>query len=185
MSSITSKTWISSDLHFYHKGILEFCPKTRPYKDVEEMHYKMIQEWNASVSHEDTVYLLGDVSFGTTDQTNQVLQQLMGNIRLIRGNHDNRTLKCPVVRSRFSTIDNYLEVEYKKTKLIMFHFPILEWNNCHRGSVHLHGHTHGDPTGLEQYRVRDVGMDATGKVVCDLDDMIANAKAGSILKPRH
>jgi calcineurin-like phosphoesterase family protein len=179
-----TKTFITSDLHFFHQGILKFCPKTRPYKDIEEMHWKMVLEWNSSVGPEDLVYLLGDVSFGDTNQTNQILQQLQGRIRLVRGNHDNKTLRCPVVQSRFETIDNYLEIDYKKTKVVMFHFPILEWNNCHHGSVHLHGHTHGDPTGLEKWRARDVGFDATGKVVSLLDDVIADAKT-SEKKGRH
>lgn len=179
-----TKTFITSDLHFFHQGILKFCPKTRPYASVEEMNSSMIAAWNDSVGTEDLVYLLGDVSFGTTSETYEVLKQLNGRIRLVRGNHDNKILNCPVVRGRFETIDNYLELEYKKTKLVLFHFPILEWNHCHHGSVHLHGHTHGDPTGLERWRARDVGFDATGRVVSTMEEMIADAKTGE-KKGRH
>jgi len=133
-----TKTFISSDTHWFHKGILEFCPKTRPYSSVEEMNWKMIQAWNARVGSEDLVYLLGDVSFGTSAETHNILCQLNGRIRLIKGNHDYKVLKCPVVRSRFETIDDYLEVNYEKTRIIMFHYPIQEWNCCHRGAIHLH-----------------------------------------------
>jgi hypothetical protein len=54
----------------------------------------------------------------------------------------------------------------------------------HRGSVHFYGHVHGDKTGLEKYRARDAGFDATGKVVSSLDDMIVDALKGEI-KPHH
>jgi hypothetical protein len=39
-------------------------------------------------------------------------------------------------------------------------------------------------TGLEKYRARDVAFDATGKVVSNFDDMIADALKGEI-KSHH
>lgn len=30
--------WITSDLHFYHNGILRFCKDTRHWGNLEEMH---------------------------------------------------------------------------------------------------------------------------------------------------
>ena len=48
------------------------------------------------------------------------------------------------------------------------------------GAVHFYGHVHGKPTGLEQYRARDAAFDATGRVVSDLDVMIADALKGQI-----
>jgi hypothetical protein len=39
---------------------------------------------------------------------------------------------------------------------------------------------HGSKTGLEKYRARDVAFDATGRVVSDMDAMIADALRGEI-----
>lgn len=179
-----SNTYVTSDIHFFHQGILKFCPKTRPYADIKDMHSKLIAEWNSIVQPEDLVYVLGDISFGGLEETLRILWALNGEIILVQGNHDYKLLKNQGFRDRFKEVHSYLELEYKKTKLVMFHYPILEWNACHWGAVHLHGHTHGDPTGLEKYRVRDVGVDATGKVVQLLDAVILDAKTGE-KKPRH
>ena len=45
---------------------------------------------------------------------------------------------------------------------MMCHFPMLVWEDHHRGTWHLHGHSHGhldDPV-YYQRKVLDVGMDA-------------------------
>lgn len=61
------KTYITSDLHFSHKSIANFCPKTRGHwatrNDPDTMDRDMIQMWNQVVNPEDTVYVLGDVAF--------------------------------------------------------------------------------------------------------------------------
>ena len=50
----------------------------------------------------------------------------------------------------------------------------------HRGSIHFHGHLHGNPSGLEHFRVRDMGYDATGNIVTLLDNAINDALTGQI-----
>jgi calcineurin-like phosphoesterase family protein len=171
---------ITSDLHAYHKGILQFCPKTRPFSSIEEMNEQMILDWNRIVQPQDIVWILGDVSFGTPSQTYAWLSQLNGVLKLVRGNHDGAMLKCDACRSLFAEIYDYKETIVNKTKVCMFHYPILEWNACHRGSVLLHGHCHGDATGLEQYRALDVGVDANGVLVSPLVEIVERAKLGEI-----
>ena len=74
----------------------------------------------------------------------------------------------------------YLTLKYNGDRISMFHYPIYEWDQCHRGAIHFHGHVHGKPTGLEKYRVRDAGMDAHGQIAILMDDLIADAKRGII-----
>jgi hypothetical protein len=62
----------------------------------------------------------------------------------------------------------------------MFHYPIAEWDQMHRGSVHFHGHLHGNVSGMEKYRCRDMGMDATGNIVTKMEDAIKDALKGEI-----
>jgi hypothetical protein len=62
----------------------------------------------------------------------------------------------------------------------MFHYPIAEFNGQHRGAVHFHGHLHGGVSGLEHYRVRDMGMDATGMIAITMEDAIKSALKGEI-----
>jgi calcineurin-like phosphoesterase family protein len=38
--------YISSDIHLFHKNILKFYPKSRPFLSLDEMHEKFIENWN-------------------------------------------------------------------------------------------------------------------------------------------
>ena len=175
------KEWVTSDLHFGHANIMKFCPETRKFADVEDMNQSMIREWNAKVSPEDKVYILGDFAFLPTNKAVAILNQLNGEKILIEGNHDRKLLKDPVFRRCFKEIHVYLDtVRYNKQPVIMFHYPIAEWDRMHHGAIHLFGHVHGGVSGLEAYRARDVGMDATGNVVTLLEDICADAAKGEI-----
>lgn len=179
------KKWITSDLHFCHANIMKFCPVTRSrFTDVDHMNTTMIKEWNESVQNGDEVYILGDIAFCNPERAVQILDQLNGTKILIEGNHDEKLSKNEQFRARFKEIHKYLRMRHEGTMVVMFHFPILEWDQMHRGSVHFYGHVHGDKTGLEKYRARDAGFDSTGKVVSSLDDMVKDALKGEI-KPHH
>ncbi len=164
--------WVTSDLHFYHKNILNFCKDTRPYTDVDDMNDSIVTTWNYNVHPDDTVYILGDVSFANSVKTAAILARLNGTKILIKGNHDTKLVDKAEFNHFFVNIHDYLELNYEGFKIVMFHFPILEWANCHHGSILLHGHLHGAKSGLEKYKAFDVGLDATGNVVTKLDDLI-------------
>lgn len=179
------KTYITSDLHFGHKNIMKFCPDTRGhFTDAEQMNELMIDDWNSIVEPDDLVYILGDVAFMPANKAVPILKRLNGRKILIEGNHDVKQLKDNSFRACFEEIHKYLEVQWEKRKIVMFHYPIhKEWNQAHRGSIHFHGHLHGSPSGLEEYRCRDMGYDATGKIVTLMEDAIEDARKGLI--PEH
>lgn len=174
------KTYITSDTHFSHQNILKFNPATRKFKDVEHMNSEMMRQWNAIVMPDDLVYILGDVAFCNAAKATAIMHSLNGRKILVAGNHDAKLLKDNDFRECFESIHEYLTVNYNGHRIIMFHYPINEHDQCHRGSIQLHGHMHGKPTGLEKYRVRDAGMDATGNVVTLIDDLIRDAMRGEI-----
>ena len=179
------KTWITSDLHFGHTNIIKYCPKTRGhFKDADHMNSEMIRMWNERVSPEDLVYILGDVAFMPTAEAVKTLKRLNGDKILIEGNHDRKALNDHVYRSCFKEIHPYLTITHDKTRVVLFHYPIMEWDQMHRGSVHFHGHVHGKVSGLEKFRVRDVGFDATGEIVVELSEMVRRALKGEI-KTHH
>jgi calcineurin-like phosphoesterase family protein len=176
----TFNTWVTSDLHFGHANILKFNPATRQFRDVEHMNESMIHMWNAVVQPNDLVYILGDVAFTNPKKATEIVSRLMGRKVLIEGNHDRKLLKDAAFRACFESVHQYLTVKYKDYRIAMFHYPIHEWDQCHRGAIHLHGHVHGKKTGLEHYRVRDAGLDAHGKIVISLDEICADAARGEI-----
>jgi len=161
---------------------MNFCPVSRArYKgDVDYMNEQMIIEWNAIVQPEDTVYILGDVAFLPTAKAVSIMNRLNGTKILIEGNHDRKALHDPVFRRCFSEVHKYLWIDYNGTQVIMFHYPIAEWDQMHRGSVHFHGHLHGNVSGMEKYRCRDMGMDATGNIVTKMEDAIKDALKGEV-----
>jgi len=175
------KIYVGSDFHWGHANIMKFCPVTRaPYRDVAHMNETMVLEWNSIVEPGDLVYMLGDIAFMSGFDASKIVNQLNGEKILIEGNHDVKTLKDTHFRSAFRETHKYHEIVYQGTKVCMFHYPIAEWNQMHRGSVMLHGHLHGNTSGLEEYRSLDVGMDATGSIVISIEDAIARALKGKI-----
>lgn len=80
-----------SDLHFYHKNMLNKLD-CRNFKNIEEMNKFMIKQWNEKVKKNDEVVVLGDFSFGNYNDTLKIINQLNGKIFLIKGNHDHHFL---------------------------------------------------------------------------------------------
>ena len=176
------KTWVTSDLHFGHKNIMSFCPESRARfrNDVDYMNEQMVKEWNDLIEPEDTVYILGDIAFMSGSVAGRTVMRLNGNKILIEGNHDKKTLLDSTFRGAFEEVHKYLDIIYNGTKVVMFHYPIAEWDQMHRGSVHLHGHLHGNTSGMEKFRCRDMGMDATGMIAISMEDAIKDAMRGEI-----
>ena len=176
------RTWITSDLHFGHTNILKFCPQTRARfkNDVNYMNEAMVQEWNSMVQPDDLVYILGDVAFLPAQKAREYMDRCNGRKILVQGNHDRKLLKDPGFRMCFEEIHHYLDINYNGHKCVMFHYPIAEWDQMHRGALHFHGHLHGGTSGLEAFRARDMGMDATGMIVVEMERAISDALTGQI-----
>jgi len=134
------------------------------------------------VQPDDLVYILGDVAFLPALQATEYMRRCNGRKILVKGNHDKKIVNDKKFCSCFESIHDYLEITYNDTKVIMSHYPFLEWDQMHRGSVMLHGHLHGGFTGMEKYRIQDVGMDATGMIAVLLDDVIAKLLNNEIKK---
>ena len=56
-----SKIFYVSDLHFGHFNILRY--DNRPFANTHEMEDVITKHWNSRVRPDDTVYILGDVSW--------------------------------------------------------------------------------------------------------------------------
>jgi calcineurin-like phosphoesterase family protein len=176
------KTYITSDLHWGHKNIMNFCPVSRARfrNDVDYMNQAMVREWNDLIEPEDLVYILGDVAFLPAPKAIEYMRRLNGRKILVQGNHDRKLLQDAGFRGCFEEIHHYLDINYNGTKCVMFHYPIAEWDQMHRGAVHFHGHLHGGVSGMEQYRCRDMGIDATGVIAVLMEDAIRDALTGKI-----
>lgn len=176
----------TSDIHWGHKKLA----KERGYADVETMDADIIDRINAvASSYLDTIYILGDMSFHKPKDTANILNRIIAQKVLIKGNHDNRKLSVargglpPPVDRELSEFHYYLERRFQVTWLdsgalrfevpliCMFHFPMMHWKDQHKGAWHLHGHLHGTPSGVPG-KIMDVGWDKHGKLLT-LEDIAA------------
>lgn len=129
-----------SDLHFGHFNIIRY--DNRPFNSIEEMDKVLIDNWNSVVSDDDTVYILGDISWHNEEKTVQIFQQLKGKKILIRGNHD-KVVRGSNIYKCFDSVYDYYELYLdKKNKVVMSHYPIPFWNGQFRDTIHLYGHVH-------------------------------------------
>lgn len=129
-----------ADQHFGHKQVINF--DSRPFQDTKEMDQYMIDAHNSVVTDQDDVYFIGDVFYGNTKEYSWYLKQLNGKKHLIQGNHDGKLLKDNQALSFFESIDKMLFVMDTNVKIVLCHFPLLEWNGYYRGAYHIHGHIH-------------------------------------------
>jgi calcineurin-like phosphoesterase family protein len=133
----------------------------------KDMDRAIIEQWNATVGFSDDVYILGDVSFAKTPtETANMLTQMNGRLHLIRGNHDHGTDKL----DRWEWVRSYTDIRVDGVDVVMFHFPIWEWDKMHRGSYHLFGHVHGKSHPIEG-RCMDIAMESIKAVAISWEDV--------------
>ena len=160
-----SKVYFTSDTHFNHANIIGFC--NRPFKSVEEMNEKLIENWNNVVGADDIVFHLGDFCLGGSAEWTKVLDRLNGKIYLIQGNHDMKNLRQGYT-NRFELITMQMHIEVGKQKIYLTHCPFLCYGGAYRDTWQLFGHVHTSKynTGKDKSRLAylfptqyDVGVD--------------------------
>jgi calcineurin-like phosphoesterase family protein len=145
--------FFTADTHFSHARIIEMC--RRPFSCVEEMDETMVRRWNERVRPDDTVYHLGDFTLKGPDVAEKFASRLMGEIRLIWGNHDR--VSC-ITLDRWWGADPYLEIKLDGLDITLCHYAMRVWRKSHHGALMLYGHSHGNLPGNNQSL--DVGVDA-------------------------
>lgn len=137
--------WFTSDWHLGHGNIIKLC--NRPFKTVEEMDEAIIGNFNDTVKDGDMIYHLGDICLGNWNNYKDKIKHRLGftNWCYIRGNHDSSTIIDRLKASIACNIYDYWEAFLLESKqmLVMSHYPFEDWNGRYKGSIHLHGHTHG------------------------------------------
>lgn len=154
--------FFTSDLHFGHANIIEHCG--RPFGSVQEMDDALIDNWNNTVHPGDDVWVLGDFTFRNFQQTQDILSQLEGNKKLILGNHDKVIVENRdkfLSRSLFQEIADLKMIHGPgKQRIVLCHYAMRVWNQSHRGSWQLYGHSHGNLLDDPFLLSMDVGVDA-------------------------
>lgn len=149
-----------ADPHFFHEK-LNTNMDCRGFGSAEEMNAYMVEKWNTKVRNNDEVVILGDLTWGKPNETNELLQKLHGRLYLIEGNHDKILKKKGYDTSRFVWIKPYAEQKDHKRKIVLSHYPILCYNGQYRldengnpKTYMLYGHVHNtyDQRLIEQFQ---------------------------------
>lgn len=136
--------FFTSDQHFGHKAITHM--DNRPFEGWQEHDQGLIDAWNSVVTNNDVVYQLGDFSYKCSSKyALEIAMKLHGKrIYFLKGNHDgNRQEFISACDDRFVCLGRYHELSIDGRNVVLCHFPIESWSAMHRGTWHIHGHTHG------------------------------------------
>ena len=167
-----NQIYFTADLHFGHSSILKHARK-RPYSDTVDIVAHdawLLDLWCSTVDKQDTVYILGDLTFLKSEEARMLLEKMPGRKFLIEGNHDG---SISAYRNYFKGVYQIKEMRFKPTaapflkedfNVVMCHYPMVTWNHKPAGSVMLHGHCHGklDDFNAQSTDLRfDVGIDGS------------------------
>ena len=183
----TGKVFITSDTHYGHKNICRGVTNwrtqdgevpvqsTRDFQTIEQMNQRLVDGINSVVGQDDTLIMLGDVSFGGFDNIGIFLERLVcHNIHLILGNHDTHIDRDrDFVQKRFLSVQHYLEVNIECKDFVLCHYPLQSWHGMNKGVIHLHGHVHlPENRKFGNGKRMDVGVDGNGMDPYNIDDII-------------
>ena len=161
--------FFTSDTHFSQERAMELSK--RPFKNVREMDWTMIDRWNSVVGPNDTVYHLGD--FGES----WPVEYLNGNIVFVKGNYE-RDGKSPVPPdvTIYGDGESLTLKDAGRPWLIMAHEPTraLAIQKKKSGDGKLipvaFGHIHGRQK-VKEWDGYDVGVDANNFTPVSRDDL--------------
>lgn len=165
-----------SDTHFGHEKIINMC--NRPYNNIKDMNEDIIKRWNNKVKPEDDIYFLGDFAYKISNiDAISILKRLNGKKHFIKGNHDKESFLNTITENKLvEEVNYYQEINDNGRRVILFHYPIEDWNGQYHGSYHLFGHIHNNKNNY--YRIIknrfNVSIETVNYEPQTLDEIIKN-----------
>jgi calcineurin-like phosphoesterase family protein len=169
--------YFTSDNHFGHAGARSFY--RRPFASVAEMDQQMIFRWNSVIKPADEVWHLGDFAVRqSAERVAALLMALHGEKHLIAGNNDDPGVTGCV---GWKSVQPYAEVTVDGMELVLCHYPFRTWRDMGKGSINLHGHSHGRLKPLT--RQFDVGVDVWDFRPVGLTEVVGRSKRRGVERP--
>lgn len=171
------KTFFTSDLHFHHKNLCrgvsnwEDTSSCRDFDTLDDMNHAILTSINENVGQDDTLFCLGDWSFGSHTKVGEFRKRIYcENVILLYGNHDDKIRKLQSLQKYFAWCGDYLEIACQKEQglkvpslITLSHYAHRVWRDSHKGTIELHGHSHGTLPGVG--KSFDMGWDVWEKPV--------------------
>jgi calcineurin-like phosphoesterase family protein len=173
--------FFTADIHAGHR----LASNLRGFGDDISSHDQVIVDnINNTVDRNDALYIIGDICLKKESYLIDFVSRI--NVRekhLIIGNHDEH-FSSKTLSELFVSISHYKVIKYNGMKFVMMHYPIEEWQDCHRGSYHLHGHVHSNEGVTSRFRRYDVGIDNNNMMPVHIE-RIVELLAGKEIKSHH
>ena len=144
MFEINLDTFIISDTHFGHKNIIKYCDRPENHDEI------MFDKWLGTVSIDDTVLHLGDLTFKNEHFMN--IGVLPGKKYLIKGNHDHKRDSFYEALGFTIVAPEMVEFQQGPRKIIFTHYPETAVN--YEWDVNIHGHIHNNGYVTKQFGER-------------------------------
>ncbi len=166
LANTERQIFVTADSHFGHTDAMQWYG--RQYASVEAMDDALIDGINARVDAQDILIHLGDFMVKGTGrrwerEDFKRAQQYRDRIHcervhLIQGNHDPRGED--MFDAMFESVGEIVSVkgiQGIEERVVLFHYPLEQWQGRPTGAMHLHGHVHG--FGSDVARRHDCGVD--------------------------
>lgn len=163
---IRKSVYLIGDTHFDHANIVRYC--NRPFRNVQEMNETIVRNWNETVKDRDTLYFLGDWTFGRRHKPAKYwVRKLKGHIISIRGAHD--------WREKGIRFEDFKVLQYHGCSFLLIHDPNQagDWH-----SWIIHGHKHNNnmskyPFINGERKTINVGVELTNYRPISLDFLLS------------
>ena len=169
-----SRVWLTSDLHFDHKNILDLEPQRKLiWNTVPEMNQGLIDNWNKIVNKDDFVIVLGDFCFDKS-KIEYYCNVLNGKKILVFGNHDHGDFRLYDGSNKFAMTRAMISRIINDKRCLFTHIPVYPTelsDNCGRYDNNFHGHIHSKK--INNIRYVNVGVDVTNFKPINLADTLA------------
>ena len=136
--------YFTSDWHLYHTNIIKYSH--RPFKNFSDMNKVILQNYFETVNPGDTVFFLGDFTFGKQTQYSElvnIIKKITDGIdfHVILGNHDHQKVRS-LFKKYAKSVEKLKEVKVGGQSITMCHYPMVSYNQSHRNAWQLYGHHH-------------------------------------------
>lgn len=177
-----SQIWFTSDLHLGHNK--PFLYEPRGFTNIYDHDDAIISHINNTVSHDDELYILGDLMLGDNEAGIRKIKQIKCPIHIIRGNHDSD--------ARMELYDkcyNVIEIcegkffKYGKYHFYLSHFPCIVSNydedkSLKQRMISLAGHSHYKDkfADIDKGLIYHIELDAHNNYPVSIDEIINDIK---------
>ena len=167
------------DMHLGHTNVIKH--DGRPFNNVEEMNETLINNYNSIITDLDDVYFVGDVTFKSATNAIEMIKRLKGKKHLVIGNHDRKNVKNREFRECFVDCKDYYDIVDEGRRVILSHYPMIEWDGFFRSSYHVYAHIHNNIHNAAEQMMKlekalNSGCMINNYVPVTLDQLIINNK---------